>query len=114
MPLEQHVQAGGIEAYFVDLTHDSLVDKLVVTLAGTLVLVVLVKVECRALTPRVENVDTRYRKCRLMTFAAYLLAIFMLVVVVDYRHGEPTVVFGVAGVGIAFTFQEVISSAREA
>ncbi|MBL8859228.1 MAG: mechanosensitive ion channel [Planctomycetes bacterium] len=99
-----------IEGHVMRLLSDPIVAKLVAAVVGVLVIVVIVRFARRAVVARVENVDTRYRMRKLMTFAAYLLALFYLVVVFDYRLGELSVVFGVAGVGIAFALQEMIAS----
>jgi len=108
MPIEQ--QDEGLKGHLMKLVNDPLVAKLVAALLGIVILIVVVRLLRRTLTKRVENVDTRYRLRKVLTFVAYIVAIFYLVVVFDYRLGELSVLLGVAGVGIAFALQELITS----
>ena len=54
--------------------------------------------------------ERRYRLRKIINFLASLLAIFLLSLVFSDKLSSLTVAFGVAGAGIAFALQEVITS----
>lgn len=89
---------------------DPLMGKAVAAVLGLVVVYVLTRFVVRRVTPRIEDVDTRYRVRKLITFFAYLVAALVLVIVFSERIGTFGVTFGVAGAGIAFALQEVIAS----
>ena len=58
----------------------------------------------------VKDVDTRYRARTFVSFLGYAVAIVVLSTVFSDRLGGFTIAFGVAGAGIAFALQELITS----
>lgn len=93
-----------------DWIFDPTVGKIVIVIAGFIVIRVLALVVQRVLLGRVENNDTRYRLRKLVNFVGTLIAITLVTIVFSNKLGSLTVAFGVAGAGIAFALQEVIAS----
>ncbi|MGA7826240.1 MAG: mechanosensitive ion channel domain-containing protein [Geobacteraceae bacterium] len=89
---------------------DPLVGKIVTVLIGIIIINILVRISRRALLPRIEGLDTRYRFRKLIGFMGILVGFILITVVFSDRLGNLTVAFGVAGAGIAFALQEVIAS----
>lgn len=58
----------------------------------------------------VEDIDTRYRVRKFVTFASYAASVLVIVTVFSGSLREFTVALGVASAGIAFALQELISS----
>lgn len=89
---------------------DPTVGKLVAAAAGILIIVVLVRFVQRSLARYVKEPDTRYRVRKFIGIIGYLSGILLLGAIFSDRLGKLTVAFGVAGAGIAFALQEVITS----
>jgi small-conductance mechanosensitive channel len=89
---------------------DPMVGKFVTVLIGIIVINILVRLARRALLPRIDGVDTRYRFRKLIGFMGILVGFILITVVFSNKLGNLTVAFGVAGAGIAFALQEVIAS----
>jgi small-conductance mechanosensitive channel len=58
----------------------------------------------------IDNTDARYKTRKATTFAGYFISIVILLSAFSSKLSSLTVLMGVAGVGIAFALQEVISS----
>ncbi|MDD2338542.1 MAG: mechanosensitive ion channel [Geobacteraceae bacterium] len=89
---------------------DPMVGKFVSVLIGIIIINVLVRLSRRAVLPRIEGTDTRYRFRKLIGFVGILVGFILITVVFSDKLGNLTVAFGVAGAGIAFALQEVIAS----
>lgn len=89
---------------------DPVLGKLVASIVAILLGVVVVRVVQRTATAYIEDKHARYRARKAIGFIGYLLGILILATVFSDRLGRLTVVFGVAGAGIAFALQEVIAS----
>ncbi len=89
---------------------DPTVGKIVTAVVGILIIITLVRVGQRSLGRYVQDMDTRYRARKFVTFIGYALGIFLIATVFSDKLGGLTVAFGVAGAGIAFALQEVIAS----
>ncbi len=89
---------------------DPVVGKIMTTLFVLLVVVLLVRFAHKTLGRYVENTERRYRLRKLITFAGYILAIFLLSIVFSDKLAGLTVFLGMAGAGVAFALQEVIAS----
>lgn len=89
---------------------DPTVGKIVIVLVGLTILVAVVRLGQRSLGRYVRDPDVRYRARKGLTFLGYLAAFLFLTVVFRNQLGGLTVAFGVAGAGIAFALQEVITS----
>lgn len=85
--------------------------KILAAALAVLVVLVLVRSANSALGRYIENSERRYRLRKLVVFAGYVLAVFLLSIVFSDKLGGLTVFFGVAGAGVAFALQEVIASA---
>lgn len=96
----------GIKAWLFDPT----VGKLVSVGIGIIIINILMRLSRRTVLPRIEQVDTRYRFRKLISFIGILAGFILISVVFSDRLGNLTVAFGVAGAGIAFALQEVIAS----
>jgi small-conductance mechanosensitive channel len=89
---------------------DPMVGKFVTVLIGIIIINIMVRLARRALLPRIEGIDTRYRFRKLIGFTGMLVGFILITVVFSNKLGNLTVAFGVAGAGIAFALQEVIAS----
>lgn len=89
---------------------DPIVAKIIATLFVVMIVTVLVRTAQSALGKYIENTERRYHLRKFVTFAGYLIAIFLLSVVFSDKLSGLTVFFGVAGAGVAFALQEVIAS----
>jgi small-conductance mechanosensitive channel len=89
---------------------DPMVGKIISVIIGIIIINILIRLSRRALLPRIEGVDTRYRFRKLIGFTGILAGFILITVVFSDRLGNLTVAFGVAGAGIAFALQEVIAS----
>lgn len=79
-------------------------------LAGLLVITIVIRLFLRSLPRYVTDPDMRYRVRKFITVIGYLAGILFLAAMFSDRLGNLTVAFGVAGAGIAFALQEVITS----
>ncbi len=89
-------------------------DPVLSKLAGALVAVVavvgVVQVIKRVATRYIDDKSVRYRARKAIGFIGYLLGALVVLAMFSDRLGRLSVVFGVAGAGIAFALQEVIVS----
>lgn len=97
---------GFLERWLFDPT----VGKIVFSLIGILIIIVIVRFFHRLLARHIQHTDMRYRARKLVTFLGYLLGVLFMTVVFSDQLGHLTVAFGVAGAGVAFAMQEVIVS----
>jgi small-conductance mechanosensitive channel len=89
---------------------DPAVQKLVASLVGLIVIVIVVQMLHRAVTHRIQQTDTRHRVRRLINFAGYLAGFLLIAFVVAEEKGHLTIAVGVATAALAFSLQEVIAS----
>ena len=89
---------------------DPTVGKLVGATFGVIVIVVIVRLFQRSFTRYIKDPDTRYRARKFIGIIGYAAGIVLVAAVFSDRLGRLTVAFGVAGAGIAFALQEVITS----
>lgn len=90
---------------------DPTVGKVIATALVVIGVIIIVSSIKRVLGRYIESPERRYRLRKLVTFAGYLLAIFLLSLVFSDKLVGLTVFFGVAGAGVAFALQELIASA---
>lgn len=93
-----------------DWLFDPTVGRFVAAVIGILVVVAIVRILSRSLGGHIQDNDTRYRVRKLIAFGGYLAGLLLITVVFSNRLSGLTVVFGVAGAGVAFALQEVIMS----
>lgn len=89
---------------------DPVIGRLVVVVIGLSVIVVVVRLVNRSLRRIVGDSSVRYRLRKFVLFLGYVIAALVVSTVYSNKLGSLTVAFGVAGAGIAFALQEVISS----
>jgi small-conductance mechanosensitive channel len=92
------------------LLFDPTVGKIVTVIIGFIIINTIMRISRRALSPRFNGADNRYRFRKLTGFMGILAGMILITVVFSDRLGNLTVAFGVAGAGIAFALQEVIAS----
>jgi len=77
--------------------------------AGFIFIIVLIKVIKKSLSKRVKA-DNWYKTKKAVNISGYILAVLLILAVYSDRLTGITVALGVAGAGIAFALQEVITS----
>ncbi len=86
------------------------VGKIVALLIGIAIIWTIIKILKRNLFSKIKDNENRYRAKKVSTFIGYILTIILLAVIYSDKLGGFTVALGVAGAGIAFALQEVITS----
>jgi small-conductance mechanosensitive channel len=81
-----------------------------ILLIAILFIVLISKLVQRNLISRISESDRRYKFKKLTTFIGYLAVIIVLLIIYADNLGGLTIALGVAGAGIAFALQEVITS----
>ena len=84
--------------------------KILVGIAGTLIIMGLVRILQNVVAKSIENTDVRYRMRKTIVFIGYLFVIIFLIGEFSNQLHSITVALGVASAGIAFALQEVIVS----
>ncbi len=92
------------------LFDDPVLGKLVSTVIAIVVVIAIVQGVKRLATRYIGDKAVRYRARKVIGFLGYFLGALVLLAVFSDRLGRLSVVFGVAGAGIAFALQEVIMS----
>ena len=90
--------------------NDPLVIQLIIAAAGLVVIRLLAALLVRWASRFVKDYQARYRIRKVSALISYLVIILFLAVVFKDRLGGLAIALGVAGVGIAFALQEVITS----
>jgi small-conductance mechanosensitive channel len=99
-----------VNDFFSQWTLHPTAEKIIIVLVGVVLIGVLVRLLKRPLTGHINDKDTRYRVRKFVTFAGYGAAVILVAAVFNDRLGGLAVVLGVAGAGVAFALQEVITS----
>ena len=94
---------------------DRLVTNPIVGRAGMVVITVIavligIRMLQTVVSRSVKETSARYRIRKFIGFLGYIVLILVLLSMFSERLGQLTVIFGVAGAGIAFALQEVIAS----
>ena len=89
---------------------DPTMSKIVAAGVAVLVVIVLVRLTQRTATRYIHDSSSSYRVRKALSVVGYVGAFLAVGSVFSDRLGQLTVVFGVAGAGIAFALQEVIAS----
>ncbi len=92
------------------LAADPLLSKLGVTIITVIAIAVLVRSVQYAVAKNVSDIHVRHRMRRAVAFIGYVVGALAIVAAIGNSWGQVTVLFGVAGAGIAFALQEVIVS----
>ncbi len=99
-----------MEEQIRDILFNPVVGKLVTIFIGIAVIWILVKALQKNLFSKIKDTDNRYRSKKLSSYIGYAFTIILIAVVYSDKLGGFTVALGVAGAGIAFALQEVITS----
>lgn len=86
------------------------VGKIVAVFIGIAIIWAIIKAIQRNLFNKIKDNDSRYKAKKFSSFVGYILVIVLVTVVYSNKLGGLTVALGVAGAGIAFALQEVITS----
>jgi len=89
---------------------DPTVGRIVAALVGVIVVGAVVRFVQRSLGKYVKDTDTRYKARKFVLFLGYVLAILVVGAVFSDKLGGLNIALGVAGAGVAFALQEVITS----
>ena len=100
----------GVSEHLPEWLADPMMSKVVAAFIAVLIVMTLVRLSQRAATRYIQDNSSSYRVRKALAFMGYLGAILAVGSVFSDRLGQLTVVFGVAGAGIAFALQEVIAS----
>ena len=99
-----------MEEQIREILFNPTVGKLVTIFIGIAVIWILVKALQKNLFSKIKDTDNRYRSKKFSSYLGYLLTIILITVVYSDKLGGLTMALGVAGAGIAFALQEVITS----
>ncbi len=84
--------------------------RIVITASGIIILFIINRIIKRSLLGNVKDNETKYKLKKTVSFVSYIIGIVFLSVVYSDKLSGITVALGVAGAGIAFALQEVITS----
>ncbi len=99
-----------MQDYFSKIYNDPTWGRLVVAIAGLLILFIINRLVKRTLVGNIKDNDARYKLKKTVTFVVYVAGILFISIVYSDKLSGVTVALGVAGAGIAFALQEVITS----
>ena len=103
-------QVGEVQKTVAQWWNDPLIIQLIIAVAGLVVIRLLAALLIRWAGRFVKDHQARYRIRKVSAFISYLVIILFLAVVFKDRLGGLAIALGVAGVGIAFALQEVVTS----
>ena len=103
-------QVGEFHKTVAQWWNDPLIIQLIIAVAGLVVIRLLSALLIRWAGRFVKDSQARYRIRKVSAFISYLVIILFLAVVFKDRLGGLAIGLGVAGVGIAFALQEVVTS----
>jgi small-conductance mechanosensitive channel len=103
-------QMGEVQKTVAQWWNDPLIIQLIIAAAGLVVIRLLAALLSRWAGRFVKDSQTRYRIRKVSALISYLVIILFLTVVFRNRLGGLAIALGVAGAGIAFALQEVITS----
>ena len=103
-------QVGEVQKTVAQWWNDPLIIQLIIAVAGLVVIRLLAALLIRWAGRFVKDSQARYRIRKVSALISYLVIILFLAVVFKDRLGGLAIALGVAGVGIAFALQEVVTS----
>ena len=103
-------QVGEVQKTFAQWWNDPLIIQLIIAVAGLVVIRLLAAMLSRWAGRFVKDSQARYRIRKVTALISYLVIILFLALVFKNRLGGLAIAIGVAGIGIAFALQEVITS----
>ncbi|MGW8123918.1 mechanosensitive ion channel family protein [Roseivirga echinicomitans] len=99
-----------MEKSIEELLHNQTISNLVMLFIGIAVIWILIKFVQSRFIGKIKAADNRHRTKKLASFIGYFLTILLITTIYSERLGGFGVALGVAGAGIAFALQEVITS----
>jgi small-conductance mechanosensitive channel len=99
-----------MEEWLITFLENPIVIQTIIVLVGIFIITIVVRVLQRNVVIQIEDPNNRYRGRKLVTFFGYIVAIILIAAVFQERLGGLSVTLGIAGAGIAFALQEVITS----
>ncbi|WP_339914521.1 mechanosensitive ion channel domain-containing protein [uncultured Brevundimonas sp.] len=92
------------------LTSNPIVGRVGVVVITIIAVLIGIRMLQTVVSRSVKEMSARYRIRKFIGFLGYIVLVLILLAMFSERLGQLTVVFGVAGAGIAFALQEVIAS----
>lgn len=102
-----------MESFADQLSHwlqQQYVQRLLIMIAAFMAIVIGLRMIKRTISSRISDTDLSYRIRKTTNIFAYLLFVLVLIFIYNDKLGNIGVVLGLAGAGIAFALQEVITS----
>lgn len=99
-----------MEEQIKKLLFDPTVGKLATIIIGIIIIWIIIKVIQRNLVLKLKDSNHRYKTMKFVSILGYIFSILLITIVFSNKLGSLTVALGVAGAGIAFALQEVITS----
>lgn len=99
-----------MEEQLKELLFNPTVGKIATVVIGIIIIWLMIKVIQKNLITKIKEDSNRYRAKKFGSFIGFFLTIILITVVYSNKLGGLTVALGVAGAGIAFSLQEVITS----
>jgi small-conductance mechanosensitive channel len=99
-----------MEEYISRITQDPYAVRLIIAVVGVLIIYMAKKLIRTRIGRFIKDKNNSYRTRKAINTAAYLLIILLISIIFREYLGSLTVVFGIAGAGIAFALREVIVS----
>ncbi len=96
--------------FFQRIYNDPTWGRILFAAAGIIILFIINRFTKRSLLGNIKDNETKYKLKKSVSFASYIIGIVFISVVYSDKLSGITVALGVAGAGIAFALQEVITS----
>ena len=90
--------------------YDPVVGKIIAAVLAILIIVTIMRFIRRLVGKYIQETNTRYRIRKFITFIGYVLGLIALMTIFSDKLGGLNIALGLAGAGIAFALQEVITS----
>lgn len=90
--------------------HNNNVERLLIILVAVLIILMIVYYTKKAISTHVNDTDNKYKARKAATIFGYIVMISIALIVYSDKLGNIGIAFGLAGAGIAFSLQEVITS----
>ena len=84
--------------------------KLAIIVICIIAIHILLRILNRTISQYIKTSETRYRTRKFLTFSGYVAAVLIILIVFGDRVGNLHVAIGIAGAGVTFALQEVITS----
>jgi small-conductance mechanosensitive channel len=89
---------------------NQIIQKILILIGGILFILIINKIVKKVLTRHIKEKENRYKSRRFLNIFGYLFIVVFLLILFNKDLGGISVALGVAGAGIAFALQEVITS----